>query len=250
MMGTASWETLRHHYRDCISPSLLVVSVSSVRHYQTLSIFSALSGHQPLVSGHGDMSRAAEQGGPVSWTWTCLFLLKFGSVHGIWYSDLELGICYSWTVLLQVLSCASWRLSVSVVRAHYWPDAWQHCAHCDTGDGGGGAGISYKHCKHHNNHRDNVTPSHSAPAGRLGLNQSSVMQDDVEMMNVTRTMRGQSGAALTKRWRHNQLQHIAQSVESKRDNSPALWWSDLASDWSVTVNTGLSLVETFHTVWW
>ena len=28
--------------------------------------------------------------------------------------------------------------------------------HCDIGDSGGGAGISYKHCKHHNNHPDNA----------------------------------------------------------------------------------------------
>ena len=46
--------------------------------------------------------------------------------------------------LFSVFGCVEYQCR-ELIR---WPDAWQHCGHCHIG----GAGISYKHCKHHNNH--------------------------------------------------------------------------------------------------
>lgn len=83
---------------------------------QTLSIFSALSGQ--TIMGHGDMSQA----------WAQTILLLFSVVQSISVHN-SLGDQMPGNIVAIVTS--------GILS-------------------GGGAGISYKHCKHHNNHRDNA----------------------------------------------------------------------------------------------
>lgn len=139
---------------------------------------------------------------------------------------------YRLQVSISVFCCGEYQCG-ELIR---WPDAWQHCAHCHIGVTGGGAGISYKHCKHHNNHLMTMWCEAmtmllpwgqypTAPADDDAVNQSSRCKMQIWWMwplTMLGTIMGwcwpMDGVTII----YNAL-HNPQSVESKRDNTSAHW---------------------------